>query len=422
MRALIISTALATLALGACASTNIDARQVGEDDMADAASVRAGIAVRDEKAEEYINRSGARIRDDALQGFVEAQIRRVAPDFASEMRVYLVEEPVFNASMRSNGLMTVYSGLLLRAETADELAFVLGHEFGHYLERHIEERVNAASNISVGLTALSLAAGAVAVGASPATQGTTDALTLALQTTSLAAVGGFMSFNREQEREADRIGVEVAQAAGLDAAGSIRMWQNLNAEKDASSQWRVRRRSSHSRIFDTHPASDERIAALKEQVGVQDVPEAALDARREYRAQIRPHLASWLDVELIRRDPGATLTLVERLETLGEDQGVLAYARARIIRAALDDPKLMERGKQNREFLARFTRASVGDALREATAHADAPARAFRDLGDHLRAQGQSAEAAEAFRAYLRADPGAPDRALVESLIQRLQG
>ena len=53
----------------------------------------------------------------------------------------LVRTPYFNASMAPNGMMQVWSGLLLRVDNEAQLAAVLGHEIGHYLARHSVERL-----------------------------------------------------------------------------------------------------------------------------------------------------------------------------------------------------------------------------------------------------------------------------------------
>ena len=57
--------------------------------------------------------------------------------------------PQFNAMMAPNGMMLVWSGLLLRVENEAQLAAILGHELGHYLERHSVEQLRAAKDRAV---------------------------------------------------------------------------------------------------------------------------------------------------------------------------------------------------------------------------------------------------------------------------------
>ena len=63
-------------------------------------------------------------------------------------QVHLVRTPLFNASMAPNGMMQVWTGLLLRVDDEAQLAAVLGHEFGHYLARHSTERLRDAKSRS----------------------------------------------------------------------------------------------------------------------------------------------------------------------------------------------------------------------------------------------------------------------------------
>src|SRR6185436_15359250 len=81
----------------------------------------------------------------ALMDREEARLKRIAcrlaGDHCPDMRVYLVRTPVFNASMAPNGMMQVWSGLLLRTSNEAQLAAVLGHEIGHYMARHTLERL-----------------------------------------------------------------------------------------------------------------------------------------------------------------------------------------------------------------------------------------------------------------------------------------
>jgi len=130
-----------------------------------------------------------------------------------------------------------------------------------------------------------------------------------------------------------------------------------------------------------------------------------VEDRRAYRAMIRPHLQDWLQDVIADGDHGASLALTERLMEQGEDLGTLNYVRARIymMRKAEGDTALAE------------------DALKASAAAPDVPATALRELGQIHRARGDRESAAANLRAYLLADPGARDRALVESQIAQLK-
>ena len=90
-----------------------------------------------DREEAKLKRSSFLIRDKALQQYVSGIACRLAGDHCPGVRVYLVRTPVFNANMAPNGMMQVWSGLLLRMGNEAQLAAVLGHEIGHYLARHM---------------------------------------------------------------------------------------------------------------------------------------------------------------------------------------------------------------------------------------------------------------------------------------------
>src|SRR3546814_3527175 len=76
-----------------------------------------------------------------MHAYLVEVMQRLSRDFSSDMRVYLMRTPYFNASMAPNGMMTVWSGLLLRVNDEAQLAAILGHEMGHYMQRHTLARM-----------------------------------------------------------------------------------------------------------------------------------------------------------------------------------------------------------------------------------------------------------------------------------------
>ncbi|OLF71390.1 hypothetical protein AWH62_12645 [Maricaulis sp. W15] len=374
------------VSLAACASTDHGVRSAGDRPM-DLSSTEASLWYQTDEAESRLQASGQLNSDPALNAWVNARICEVAGTFCDDLRLYILESPTFNASMAPNGMAIVNTGLLLRAETTDELAFVLGHEFVHFEENHFLERHAAMRNANVTSTVLGSVIG-VAGGGGLSSFG------------SLLAYGGALSFSRSQETEADTKGLIHATEAGYSADAGAAIWSNLLDELTASDHDEVTRRGNDGGAFGTHPDIDVRIASLTAQAA--DLPVHDGD-RAAYRRIIRPFLQDWLDMHIVRRDHGATLALVDRLAGQGEDLGVLQYARGRIYAMRADDALALA------EFEA-------------ATRHADAPADAWRAIGEMRRAQGDNPAAAAAFQAYLDHSPQARDRYLIERLITDLTG
>ncbi|MGH8643036.1 MAG: M48 family metallopeptidase [Gammaproteobacteria bacterium] len=89
-----------------------------------------------DKLEHSFKTSSLLVRDATINRYINGVVCRVAGPHCQDIRVYLVRIPEFNASMAPNGVMQVWSGLLLRAENEAQLAYGIGHEIGHYLRRH----------------------------------------------------------------------------------------------------------------------------------------------------------------------------------------------------------------------------------------------------------------------------------------------
>ena len=148
--------------------------------------------------------------------------------------------PEMNAYCMPGGKIMVYSGLVEKLQLNDaEIATVLGHEMSHALREHTRERISKAYEEQVALVGL-----AVLTGADPGT------MELANQ---VASVTFELPHNRQQEAEADVMGLELMARAGYDPHEAISLWKKMMAaEKSAAPQF-----------LSTHPASANRIADLE---------------------------------------------------------------------------------------------------------------------------------------------------------------
>lgn len=343
-----------------------------------------------DRAEQDARNSGQLERDPALNAYLRDIACHVANDVCGDLRLYVMNRPYFNASMAPNGYMEVWSGLLLRVEDEAQLAFVLGHEIGHYRERHslaqlrtIRQRAGAAAVFSI-----------IAAGAGVGIVG---------DIVYLGTIASVFGFSRENEAQADLIGYDHAVAAGYDPHAGERLWANLLAETQASDNPDVRRQETRASIFRTHPLSADRVEALTERASQASGGETF---RERYRAAIRPFLDSWLRADLRRRDYGQTWLLLDRLAAHGEDLGVIEYYRGEINR--------LRRGEGDRGRAIEHYTAAI--------AQPDAPAGAWRELGEFATRDGHNAEAVAFYTTYLEHAPQAGDRAFVEARIQQLSG
>jgi predicted Zn-dependent protease len=197
------------------------------------------------KTEKTLNTDPAMLkRITTISNRLIAQVgifRSDAPQWAWAVNVEKNEQ--LNAYCMPGGKIMVYSGLVEKIEaTDDELAAVIGHEIAHALREHGREQMSQAYVQQYGIQALATLAG--------------DGITGALATQG-AQLGSQLFFalpnSREQEREADRIGLELAARAGYNPNAAVTLWQKMMTENPASPP----------EFLSTHPASQNRISDLQ---------------------------------------------------------------------------------------------------------------------------------------------------------------
>ena len=165
--------------------------------------------------------------------------------YAGDWEVVVFNDDQVNAFALPGGKIGVYTGLLNVAKNQHQLAAVIGHEIGHVIAQHGNERMSQSTLIEMGSQAVNqiLAANEV-----PYNQAIMSGLGLGLQ------VGVQLPFSRAHESEADIIGLQLMALAGFDPRQSVDLWQNMEA---ASSGERP------AEILSTHPAPQTRIDNLQ---------------------------------------------------------------------------------------------------------------------------------------------------------------
>lgn len=158
--------------------------------------------------------------------------------------VVLFKDDAVNAFALPGGHIGVYTGLLKAAKNQDQLAAVLGHEVGHVLARHGNERLSQ----QVATQELVLLAGGALGVRDPAQRN----FALALLGVG-AQVGILLPFSRVQELEADRIGLTFMARAGFDPRQSVKLWENMGQIGGAAPP----------QFLSTHPAHATRIRDLQ---------------------------------------------------------------------------------------------------------------------------------------------------------------
>lgn len=380
--ALAIAAALPTTAFasGQIASTRPDERPAAGTDEAE-------LWYAMERVERELQVSPLLVRDPELNAYVRSVLCKVTGDYCRDLRLYIVDVPWFNASMAPNGVMIVWSGSLLRIRDEAQLALVLGHEFGHYRERHTLQQWRKLKRSSAFLGTF----GVLASGAGAGVAG---------MVANLAGLATMMKFTRDKEREADRIGFAQLVAQGYEPQAGVALWEGMLREEEA------RDYGKPIPVFSTHPQTRERRDDLKAAADAVANPPHELGVDR-YRSATRPHLRYWLEQELTRRMFASSMQVIRDLQAGAppEDAGLYTFYLGEAYR---------RRGKEP-------DKAEAAKLYAQAVSQPGAPPEAWREHGLSLRAAGNRPQAAAALRRYLELSPQAEDLAFVAGYLADLE-
>lgn len=325
--------------------------------------------------------------DPALNARVRDVLCRVAADECPNFRLYILRSADFGARTLPNGAIELGVGLIWRSANEAQLAFVLSRQVAHYVSGHARESEQTEDRIDAARLAIGTAA--ALAGVYPASEVANFGLNAAERTG-----------ESSREREADRIAIERMTAAGYDVSEAVALSTALVDEARAGRF----RRPSDRRDTDLNravPTTRGRVRALEA------APQAAAAATgaSSLHEMIRPFLSTWLDADVRRRDFDASLFALDRLAAAPSYAGHAHYFRGQAFRLR------REEGDAERAL----------EAYQQAVQFDDAPAEAWRALGEAQARAGDNAAARAALQTYLDRAPQAEDRALIQARLDELQ-
>jgi Zn-dependent protease with chaperone function len=178
------------------------------------------------------------VKEGLAVAAVEEMMHRLTeqiPDNPYKFEITVVKSDVVNAFALPGGYIVVFTGLMKKAESGEEVAGVLSHEVNHVLQRHGLDRMVKTLGVMAVVTIL--------VGDPQGLAGLMKQVGLELVT---------LKFGRAQETEADVTGLHLLQRAKIDPAGMIRFFERLSEKDQGRMEW-----------ISTHPMSKGRAERLK---------------------------------------------------------------------------------------------------------------------------------------------------------------
>jgi len=199
------------------------------------------------------------VDDPEILAYVQALGQRLAtaaPVERPNYQFFVIRNPEVNAFALPGGYIGIHSGLILTAQTESELASVVGHEIGHLVQHHMARMVDKQNQLQIASIA-GLALALLAAASNP------QVAQAAAITSQAAPIQAMLSYSRDFEREADRVGFQILSDSGFDVHGMPAFFERLQRstrlyENNAPGYLR------------SHPLTSDRIA---------DMQNRALDSR-----------------------------------------------------------------------------------------------------------------------------------------------
>ena len=204
------------------------------------------IAGNNNRDAEMVKRVGQRIIKAVEAYYLDKGMSDKLAGFKWETN--LVDDKAVNAWCMPGGKIVVYTGLLPITQNEAALAVVIGHEIAHAVARHGNERMSEGLLQQLGGAALS-----IALANKPE-----QTQSLFMQAYGIgSAVGVTLPHSRNQEYEADKLGLIYAALAGYNPREAIPLWQRMEAQSNGQKP---------PEFLSTHPAEGNRIARLQQQM------------------------------------------------------------------------------------------------------------------------------------------------------------
>jgi beta-barrel assembly-enhancing protease len=192
------------------------------------------------------------IKDPAIVNYVNKVGQKLVatlPPQPFTYHFYVIKEDVYNAFATPAGHIFIYSGLMEALNNEEELACILAHEISHVVCRHISQKIDRANKVNIATLAGVVAGVLLGIGGSA---NAAHALTIG---SAAAGQSLTLAYDREDERQADQIGLGILRKAGYNGIGLITSLKIMR-----SKQWFGQ--NQIPTYLTTHPGSEERMGYI----------------------------------------------------------------------------------------------------------------------------------------------------------------
>ena len=195
------------------------------------------------------------INDSEINNYIErlgSKLSMEGTDDKLSLKFFIIDDPSINAFAMLGGIIGIHTGLIFAANTESELSSVLSHEIAHITQKHLLRLFDSQARNSFK-SYLALAIAILAARSNP------QVASGAIVAANAAQVQSALDFTRENEKEADRVGIEILNKSGFDPKGFIDFFRTLDRFNAFSS-------GAAPSFLRTHPITSDRISDIQDRL------------------------------------------------------------------------------------------------------------------------------------------------------------
>lgn len=345
-----------------------------------------GLWMQVEKIEKSTLTAGNLVKNKHLNSYIKKVFCKVSPEYCNEIRIYIMNVPLFNAAMYPNGMMHIWTGALLRIQNEAQLANLIGHELAHYLKRHSYERYEKSIKMSGAATIGGILLGAAGLG------NINNLLNFTMSS-------NIASYGRNDEREADGYGLVLMARAGYKPEEGSRLWKRIIETSKEKSLFET------SFFLNTHPSPPEREKQLNELSKIIPNKEASFIGREEYISALKPIVSSLITAEIKHGEFESSLKLFNKLINDEFYLPNIYYARGEIYRTKKKNINL-DKALENYKISEKYNPSAEKNL--------------YKSIGLTYIKMGDKNNAKESFKNYITLHPDAKDINFIKSFMEKL--
>ena len=324
--------------------------------------------------EEQLKSAPNRIRNDRLINYIEAVLCRLSINYCERLRVYVLENPEFNAHMLPNGAFIILTGLLLRVDNESQLAYVLAHELGHYVGKDGIKKINYSRLKNNNKS-----------------NKTTSVLRQSSNDVSLN------KYTQKLEYDADLFAIDLLNKKQYDLNSVAKLFTDLAIENRAANKENIGGFNS------SHPGTVRRISLFQKN-SVDRSTHNLIDNPSWVKIKAF-YIKKWLQLELSKREFKSSRVLLERLQKESPEPEYFDYFFAEIHRKQMGSD---HQQKAKNYYLAHLQGKLVIDD-------------AYKHLAQVYSALNKKQLAKNFYSKYLSSHPRPYDYNLIENRLLRFQ-